>query len=591
VRENHICLITYHLGYSPARLASAGRFGVDGTPGDSSSIADPSNLANRSANTCQWKLQDTLIILSLALFALIGTAKAVRAGAGNTVITTQEGRVTGMRRNGVREFLGIPYAAPPIRELRWRPPEPHQPWKTLYASTHMGPSCPQALAVTAGLATAEDCLFLNVYAPDSARSGLPVMVWIHGGAFILGSGSAYDGSALVRKHELIVVTINYRLGALGFLALRSLEAESSAQVAGNYGLLDQQAALKWVKRNIPAFGGDPGKVTIAGESAGGISVCDQLLSPGASGLFRGAIIESGPCMRQATMAEREKTGRALMTKLGCGEANNEAACLRAKTDQQVLAAMPGSLQGPLLWAPVVDGHVLPMQPVEAFRSGNFNKVPVINGSNRDEGSLFVAFGKPLSVESYPAAIASFARAHPADGRSLSDDNNSARVLAEYPLESYQSPSEGLAAVLGDAIFSCPIEQTNELMSTFVPSYEYEFNDRHAPPTLMPYPPFPLGAYHASEIQYVFQTYFPASRTSGKPNFLPAQLQLSDHMADYWSRFIATGHPDGTSPIWSPAKPPSMKILSLSPGGIRYEPDFMKAHHCALWNSLRPEPEL
>jgi para-nitrobenzyl esterase len=160
------------------------------------------------------------------------------------------------------------------------------------------------------------------------------MVWIHGGAFILGSGAAYDGSALALKHKLIVVTINYRLGALGFLTLPSLQDENSAHIAGNYGLLDQQAALYWVQRNIAAFGGDPGKVTIAGESAGGISVCDQMVSPGAAGLFRGAIIESGPCMRQATMANREKIGRELVGKLGCANTGNEAACLRSKSALQ-----------------------------------------------------------------------------------------------------------------------------------------------------------------------------------------------------------------------------------------------------------------
>jgi para-nitrobenzyl esterase len=417
------------------------------------------------------------------------------------------------------------------------------------------------------------------------------MVWIHGGAFILGSGAAYDGSALARKRKLIVVTINYRLGALGFLTLPSLEAENSAHVSGNYGLLDQQAALHWVRRNIAVFGGDPQKVTIAGESAGGISVCDQIVSRRASGLFRGAIIESGPCMRHATMADREKTGHELVAKLGCGNTSNEAACLRAKSALQVLAAIPGSLEGPLVWAPVIDGYVLPEQPVEAFRSGRFNKVVVINGSNRDEGTLFVALGKPLSAENYPRAIASFAHPRSAVTSASTADHASAQVLAAYALENYQSPSEGFAAVLGDSIFSCPIEKTSRLLSVFTPTYEYEFNDRKAPSTLIQHPPFPLGAYHAAEIQYVFQTYFPAGRASGPPNFSPAQIALSNQMAAYWSNFVKTGNPEGASPKWPPGKPGHMKILSLSPGGSRYQSDFLTAHHCALWSSLLPEPEL
>jgi para-nitrobenzyl esterase len=240
---------------------------------------------------------------------------------------------------------------------------------------------------------------------------------------------------------------------------------------------------------------------------------------------------------------------------------------------------------------VVDGHVLPKQPVEAFRSGAFNKVPVINGSNRDEGTLFVALGNPLSAEKYPGSIASFAHRRSAIASSSTRDHDSAKVLAAYPLENYQSPSEGFAAVLGDSIFSCPIENTSELLSVFTPTYEYEFNDRKAPPTLIQHPPFPLGAYHAAEIQYIFQTYFPAGRGSGPPNFTAAQLRLSNGMAAYWSNFIRTENPDGASTRWSPTKSGQMKILSLSPDGSRHESDFFKAHHCALWNSLRPEPEL
>jgi para-nitrobenzyl esterase len=532
------------------------------------------------------------IITLLPVLVLLSLTASGKAIASTVVITTADGRVGGIRRNGVREFLGIPYAAPPVRNLRWRPPETHSPWKGVLAATRMGSSCLQHLPGVQPSVTGENCLFLNIYTPDSAQDSLPVMVWIHGGAFILGSGADFDGSVLARKQKLVVVTINYRLGALGFLTLPSLAAEDPNHSSGNYGLLDQQAALKWVKRNIGSFGGDPHKVTIAGESAGGISVCAQLVSPAASGLFRGAVIESGPCLHQATLAEGEKKGRELVTKLGCDKADNETACLRAKSAEQVFSAMPGSVQGPLLWAPVIDGQVLPRQPLEAFRAGTFNKVPVINGSNRDEGTLFVALGKPLPAEIYPAAVGSFAPQNASRNQPASSHSNyAAKILAEYPLERFQSPSEGLAAVLGDAIFSCPIQKTNQLLSAFVPTYEYEFNDRHAPSTLIPNPPFPLGAYHACEIQYVFQTYFPAERKSGRPDFSPAQLKLSDHMANYWSRFIATGNPDGVSPRWLSDKPSRTTILSLSPETIRYESDFLSAHHCALWNSLRPDSEL
>jgi para-nitrobenzyl esterase len=532
------------------------------------------------------KLARALLISgTLMLLALVSATGISRGDDSSVVIATIEGPVRGIRRDGVREFLGIPYAAPPVGHLRWRSPEPHPHWKTVFGATHMGPSCPQFLPGAETSATSEDCLVLNIYAPDPPRTGLPVMVWIHGGAFILGSGAMFDGSALARKYKLVMVVVNYRLGALGFLTLPGLEAESPTHISGNYGLLDQQAALKWVRRNIGAFGGASSKVTIAGESAGGISVCAQLVSPGASGLFRGAIIESGPCLRQATRADGEETGRELVTRLGCDKAGSEVACLRSKSAEQVRSAMPGSLQGPLLWAPVVDGHVLPRQPIEAFRSGSFNKVPVINGSNRDEGTLFIGFGKPLSPENYAAAVGFFARPRPLAPSASSHEDEAPKVLAEYPLSRYQSASQGLAAVLGDAIFSCPIETTDHLLSAFVPTYEYEFNDRQAPSTLIPHPPFPLGAYHASEIQYVFQTYFPAGRRSGSPDFSPAQRELSDQIAAYWSAFIAHRHPDNASPSWLAEKPGEMKILSLAPHGIAYESDFADEHHCAFWNSL------
>ena len=226
---------------------------------------------------------------------------------------------------------------------------------------------------------------------------------------------------------------------------------------------------------------------------------------------------------------------------------------------------------------------MPKQPLQAFHEGTFNKVPVINGSNRDEGTLFVALGRPISAQNYAAAVSSFAHAV-ARGRTEHDE--SATVMAEYPLSHYQSPAQGFAAVLGDAIFSCPIEATGELLSPFVPTYEYEFNDRDAPSTLIAHPPFPLGAYHTSEIQYVFQTPFPADSRREPPRFSPAQQELSDHMASYWASFIASGTLDGATPSWLPDKPGEVKILSLSPGHIGNESEFSAEHHCAYWKSLR-----
>jgi len=499
------------------------------------------------------------------------------------VVRTQDGAVRGIAKGGVREFLGIPYAAAPTANRRWRPPARHAAWTTPLDATHFGASCPQPSMLERNYSISEGCLFLNVFTPDPPGKFLPVMVWIHGGAFVIGSGSSYDASTLASKHRMVVVTINYRLGALGFLAWRELDRESPEGVSGNYGLLDQQAAIKWVKHNIDTFGGDPKNITLAGESAGGMSVCMQLVSPQASGLFQRAIIESGPCLYEPTLAEAERHGDQLAAKLTCDKNKDKVACMRAKPADQIVAAMPASITGPLLWAPVVDGRVIPQQPAEAFRAGVFNRVPVMNGSNRDEGTLFVAMGGPLSKADYSKAIAGFASRSPTARRNPQD---AAKVVGAYPLKDYASPAQGLAAVLGDAIFSCPVERAGQLLSQHVSVFEYEFNDRDAPLIFMVHPPFPLGAYHASEIQYVFQTGFPAERRS-TPGFSPAQQKLSDDIAGYWAGFIASGEPGAASPKWEPQKRGDTKILSLAPDGIRYESDFDTTHHCALWNSLLP----
>src|SRR6185369_5263077 len=261
-----------------------------------------------------------------------------------------------------------------------------------------------------GLASgSEDCLFLNVYLPNEkgfdrdSRRRRPVMVWIHGGAFILGEGDDYDPTALVAR-GVVVVTINYRLGALGFLAHPALTAESPDHVSGNYGILDQIAALEWVQRNIKAFGGNPRKVTVFGESAGGISVHTVLASPRAAGLFHRAIIESGAVFTQQTLAASEPVGTALATTLGCSDPT--AACLRGVPVDQIIASQGTSLTSS---GPVIDGVIIPEAFQSAFKNGHFNHVPVIEGSNHDEFRLFVALlidlmGGPLTEAEYPNAV-------------------------------------------------------------------------------------------------------------------------------------------------------------------------------------------
>ena len=497
---------------------------------------------------------------------------AATSTSDGAVVTTPSGPVRGLIKGQVREFLGIPYAAPPLNELRWKPPQPHARWSTALDATKPGNECAQMNVMRPGVGRSEDCLFLNVYTPNPPRTAMPVMVWIHGGTFLVGSGDFYDGSKLAEKGHLVVVTINYRLGPFGFLAQRSLDGEDPNHVSGNYGLLDQQAALRWVKDNISAFGGNPHNVTVAGESAGGISIGMQLVSPSAAGLFERAIIESGPSLMTRPLKEAEVRGDEFASKLGCAKAADVAKCMRSKSTEQALSAIPASPLGGngLVWSPVMDGHVIPRQPVEAFAAGQFNKVPVINGSNHDEGTLFLAFAEPNTPQQFEQ------RTRERMGKAAD------RVLAEYPLKNYPTPAQAAAAILGDSVFSCGIRKASELMSAQqVPVYQYEFNDPNAPNFFMFNPPFPLGAFHGSEIRYVFQT-----SMRGTAQFTPAQQKLSDEMMGYWIGFINSGKPRAASPQWKPYTKSGDDILSLAPDKIGYTSDFAKVHHCELWDSIK-----
>jgi para-nitrobenzyl esterase len=492
-----------------------------------------------------------------------------RAATSAAIVNTNQGPVRGMVQGNVRVFLGIPYAKPPVGQLRWRPPQPHPKWTTTLDATRAGNECPQ-MNFSGQVEGSEDCLYLNIYTPNPPAANLPVMVWIHGGTFLVGSGALYSGARLAAKGKLVVVTINYRLGPLGFLAHPSLDAENPHHVSGNYGLLDQQAAMLWVKNNIRAFGGNPNNITIAGESAGAISVGLQMISPKAKGLFERAIMESGPFLPQRMLKQAEVRGIKFAHKLGCKTAD-AAACMRSKDTAEIITAMPASPTGPLVWAPVMDGEVLPRQPAEAIASGHFTKVPVINGSNRDEGTLFIAFLPPISAAEYTSAV------HGRFG------TNADKVLAAYPLDHYASPQQATAAQFGDSIFSCSIIGASGVLAKFVPVYAYEFNDRRAPlAPWMPKTSLPYGAYHSAEIQYVL---------GDEQGMSPAQRKLSDEMMGYWSEFISSGDPGTHSPRWTRFHRSEDRVLSLAPGKIAYETDFATRHHCGLWWALAPDHSL
>jgi para-nitrobenzyl esterase len=346
-----------------------------------------------------------------------GTGGSAGTGGGPaaapTFVMTDKGPVQGTVSGSSRLFFAIPFAAPPVGDLRWKPPAPHAPWTMPVAATAPGPACGQLDALTAmsfDTSSSEDCLTLNVWAPKAASTTkAPVMLWIYGGSFVIGSGgmSDYDGQKLSEATGAIVVTINYRLGPLGFLALPALHAEDPTHPSsGMYGFEDQRAAIAWTKSNIAAFGGDPTNITIFGESAGGISVCTHLVSPPSKGLFARAIIESGAYAIGLTATETaaDAQGAALVKALGCdGKSDPDTlACMRAVKFDQVLLAMPASpfniVTGGTSWGTVIDGLNLPDDPVKLFGKNAFAMVPTLLGTNTNEGSLFFAFSNPVTSD-------------------------------------------------------------------------------------------------------------------------------------------------------------------------------------------------
>src|SRR6266487_1836192 len=334
----------------------------------------------------------TLAALALAAAGATAATAAAAAASGSDsgpIVTTDDGAVRGMTAGTVDEFLGIPYAAPPTGNLRWRPPQPPAEWRGVRDATQFAPSCPQPVSpfLPPG-PVSEDCLYLNVYTPalsiSDMRSGdqdsRPVLVWIHGGGLTEEAGRNYDGSKLAADGT-VVVTINYRLGALGFLAHPALASRPGGP-AGNYGLMDQQAALRWVQRNIARFGGDPHNVTIAGQSAGGLSVLAQLVSPGARGLFQRAIVQSGTfALTQRPLATAEAAGETFARNVGCPD--QTAACLRSVPASDLVSKFGVEIPG------VVDGSVLTQSIGTALARGQFARVPVVNGITHDEELLFV----------------------------------------------------------------------------------------------------------------------------------------------------------------------------------------------------------
>ena len=513
----------------------------------------------------------------LALVLLTVLAVGCRAGTGPPessidagLVRTTEGLVRGGVAADHRFFSGIPYAAPPVGPLRWQPPAPVAAWTGVRDATRPGSRCVQddANDLDPGRGSSEDCLNLTVWTPPPSDEPRAVLVWIHGGGFVNGSGDFYSARRLASRGDIIVVTINYRLGALGFLAHPALGPPGAV---GNYGLADQQAALRWVRDNIANFGGDPGEVTIGGESAGGMSVCDHLVAPGSAGLFRAAIIQSAPCQAQASLPVAEQRSVDYATSLGCGPGELAAQCLRGVPADRLHGAPKFSDFGGIsLIGPVSGSAVLPVDPITAFAEGRAARVPVLIGSNRDEFTMFVAAqivrqGRDFSAERYPQLLSDTFGA------------NAAAVAEHYPPDRFDgSVPLAYSAAVTDQAFACAADRMSDDLAKTDPVYAYEFNDRGAPaPEVFGHLPFQMGAGHSLELRYLLDV----ARAQA---LNPAQQALSDQMVDYWAAFVASGSPSVEGqPDW-----PAGKLMSLQPDGSHVISSFEETHQCPFWATVK-----
>lgn len=497
------------------------------------------------------------------------------------VVVTTKGPVRGVAAPATRSFLGVPYAAAPIGDLRWRPPRPHAPWAQVLDATHFGNHCPQPPNPFGMPGGVEDCLFLNVYAPSGRRGDrVPVMVWIHPGGGFGGESDDWNPVTLVQQ-GVVVVTFNYRLGALGFLAHPALTAESPEHASGNYGLMDMQAALRWVRSDIARFGGDPENVTLFGQSAGGYAVRAQLASPAAAGLFHKAIVQTGAWdfrppqerspgsparLTDTPLAVAETRGSALAAAVGCMQ--QTASCLRAVPVDIVLANQPSVDL-------TIDGNVLTQSIGTAFASGKFNRVPLMEGTTHDEWRVFVGFDEfvngPLTTAAYPAAIATTFDASPTDVAS---------IASHYSLAEYPTPSIALGAAGTDGALACPSSTDARMLSRRVPVFVYEFNDTQAPPVaFLPPVSFSYGAFHSSELQYLFAPAGPSSLNAD-------QQRLATTMVRYWTNFARAGKPSSPdTPTWHRYSPETEVLQSLNTPEPTATTDFAADHECRFWASF------
>jgi para-nitrobenzyl esterase len=501
--------------------------------------------------------QNSWLVLGALLCASVTAVApddAVVAQSPSCLVSTANGAVQGERRGGACVYVGIPYAAPPVANLRWKPPQPRAPWAPLTYQANAMRQCPQINLNTGAVQGMEDCLWLNVWTPATIPSGrqLPVLIWLHTGDFRAANSNfpASDGARFAEERNAVVVAPNYRLGPLGFLSHSALASEDPTYpTSGNYGFADQRAAFRWVRDNIAHFGGDPNLVTLAGTSAGAHSVSLHLTSPASRGLFHRAILQSGNAsMRWPSTSEADDQGERFAAALGCTDRGRVLACLRAAPLDQMMGALPtGQAQiledGRREWKPVVDGVEIPDQPRELYRGGRFSRIPIIIGVNGDEGWTYVdrSFPSGLDALQYERTVR------------VEFGMDADAVLRLYPATGFPTPKDALARLTGDVEYVCEARRiARATHHDGAPVYFYTFE--------MGLAGVATGrALHGLESNFLFGNPFAVTPNLGisAPRALTAtDLVVFDAMSTYWRRFMETGDPNprGAAVQWPPYRP-------------------------------------
>ncbi len=520
-----------------------------------------------------------LAALTIALMVWgLPIAQPISAQAqGDDVVLTDWGLVRGFQAGETYAFLGIPFAAPPVGELRWQPPADPQPWVGELQATTFGASCPQWDDDAEVVIGAEDCLTLNVWKPITATHGdkLPVMVFIHGGGNVHGSASKplYDGQLIAERGGVVVVTLQYRLGALGFLVHPGLAAESGYGGSGNYGLMDQVKALEWVQNHIRDFGGDPGRVLLFGESGGAEDTCMLLASPLADGLFSRALMQSGGCVAK-TAAERSTEGVVFAEAAGCGSEPDPILCLRRQLTTTLVTAIDTTpiIDGLVTQAfgSNVDGYVLSQSPYDALALGEHNPVSFVVGSNADE---MLPMSPAMSDTVYRLLVHAML-----DPIRL---GAGAEALALYPVGSepgeYPTAQQAYGALVSDGQFTCPARRIVRLTATSQdePVYRYFFTRVLDSPLYEP-----MGSFHGLELPYVFQHVADLQYYSPKPE----DIVLEEAILGYWTRFAATGDPYGVGAAsWPQYTPATDTYLEL--GTQIVDRAGLRSEKCDFWDGI------